>query len=50
MTRILVINPNTTQAMTDEIAAAARTVARPGTVITCVSPDAGPRSIEGFAD
>lgn len=50
MTRILVINPNTTQAMTDEIAAAARAVARPDTEITCVSPEAGPRSIEGFAD
>ena len=50
MTRILVVNPNTTQAMTDEIAAAARAVARPDTEITCVSPEAGPRSIEGFAD
>jgi len=50
VTRILVINPNTTQAMTDEIAAAARAVARPGTEIDCVSPAAGPRSIEGHAD
>ena len=48
--RILVINPNTTQAMTDEISHAARTVAAPATEIDCTSPDGGPRSIEGFAD
>jgi allantoin racemase len=46
----LVINPNTTQAMTDEIGAVARAVAEPGTEIDCVSPASGPRSIEGFAD
>ena len=48
--RILVINPNTTQAMTDEIGHAARAVAAPTTEIDCTSPDGGPRSIEGFAD
>ncbi len=48
--KILVINPNTTQAMTDEIGIAARAVARPDTAIDCLSPDGGPRSIEGFAD
>lgn len=48
--KILVINPNTTQAMTDEIAAAASAVARPDTEIDCTSPAAGPRSIEGHAD
>ncbi len=48
--RILVINPNTTQAMTDEIAKVARAAAGPGTEIECVSPPAGPRSIEGFTD
>ena len=48
--RILVINPNTTQAMTDEIAVAARSVADKSTVIECVSPPAGPPSIEGYAD
>ena len=48
--RILVINPNTTQAMTDDIGRVARAAAAPGTAIECVSPDAGPRSIEGFAD
>ena len=48
--RILVINPNTTQAMTDDIGRVARAAAAPGTEIDCVSPPAGPRSIEGFAD
>jgi allantoin racemase len=48
--RILVINPNTTQVMTDEIAKVARASAAPGTEIDCISPDAGPRSIEGFTD
>lgn len=48
--RLLVINPNTTQAMTDEISHAARAVAAPTTEIDCTSPAGGPRSIEGFAD
>jgi allantoin racemase len=48
--RILVINPNTTQPMTDEIGKVARAAASPGTQIECVSPASGPRSIEGFAD
>lgn len=48
--RILVINPNTTQEMTDDIARVARAAASPGTEIDCVSPPAGPRSIEGFTD
>ena len=45
--KILVINPNTTQAMTDDIGAMARKHAQPGTEITAVSPRYGPRSIEG---
>jgi allantoin racemase len=48
--RILVINPNTTQAMTDDIGRVAKAAASPGTEIHCVSPPAGPRSIEGFTD
>ncbi len=48
--RLLVINPNTTQAMTTEIGAAARAVAASTTEVDCVSPSGGPRSIEGFAD
>lgn len=48
--RILVINPNTTQEMTDDIGRVARAAASPGTEIACVSPAGGPRSIEGFTD
>ena len=48
--RILVVNPNTTQGMTDEIGHVARAAAGPGTEIDCVQPAAGPRSIEGAAD
>src|SRR2546422_7404382 len=48
--RILVINPNTTQAMTDEIHRVALAAAGPGTEVETVQPKAGPRSIEGFAD
>jgi len=48
--RILVINPNTTAAMTEKIGAAARRVAAPGTEIVAVSPASGPVSIEGYYD
>ncbi len=48
--KIKVINPNTTQSMTDVIAAAARSVAAPGTEIIAVSPRHGPASIEGHYD
>ncbi|MBM3505682.1 MAG: aspartate/glutamate racemase family protein [Alphaproteobacteria bacterium] len=48
--RIKVINPNTTFSMTEKIAAAARTVAAPGTEILCTSPTMGPVSIEGHYD
>jgi allantoin racemase len=48
--RILVINPNTTQAMTDEIAKVALAAAGDGTEVETVQPKAGPRSIEGNAD
>jgi allantoin racemase len=50
MPKILVINPNTTQAMTDDIGRGARAVAAPDTEIEAISPAGGPRSIEGFAD
>ena len=36
--RILVVNPNTSVAMTEKIGAAARTVAAPGTEIVAVNP------------
>lgn len=45
--RLLVINPNTTEEMTRDIGEAARRYARPGTEIETVSPEWGPRSIEG---
>ena len=47
---IVVINPNTTVAMTTRIAATAKTVAQPGTKIIAIQPAAGPASIEGYAD
>jgi allantoin racemase len=48
--RIKIINPNTTQSMTDSIRTAARRAARPDTEIICVSPDKGPISIENHHD
>ncbi len=48
--RILVVNPNTTAAMTDKAGAAARAVAAPGTEIVAVNPAQGPVSIEGYYD
>jgi allantoin racemase len=48
--RITVINPNTTEAMTSVIAAAARAVAAPGTEIVAVTSPCGPASIEGHYD
>jgi allantoin racemase len=50
MPSLLVVNPNTTQAMTDDIARGARAAAGADTTIDCISPPAGPRSIEGFTD
>ena len=48
--RIKVINPNTTQSMTDKIGACARDAARAGTEIVAVSPAMGPVSIESHYD
>lgn len=48
--RIKVINPNTTQSMTDKIGACARAAARPGTEVIAVSPSMGPASIESHYD
>src|ERR1700760_478937 len=48
--RILIVNPNTTAAMTEKIGAAARAVAAPGTDIIAVNPADGPVSIEGYYD
>ncbi|OAF19917.1 aspartate/glutamate racemase family protein [Bradyrhizobium neotropicale] len=48
--RLHVVNPNTTATMTAKIAAAARAVALPDTVIDARQPTMGPVSIEGFYD
>ena len=48
--RIAVINPNTTQSMTEVIAAAARGAASPGTDIAAITARSGPVSIEGHYD
>jgi len=47
---IQVINPNTSQAMTETIGAAARSVAAPTTEILAVCPSQGVPSIEGHFD
>jgi len=47
---LLLINPNTSEAMTAGIAAAARAVAFPGTTVHATQPTFGPRSIEGHYD
>lgn len=48
--QLLIVNPNTSEAMTAGIAAAARAVAAPGTTIVATQPSFGPRSIEGHYD
>src|SRR6201996_9360862 len=50
MMRILVVNPNTTSAMTAKIAATAQGVVAEGTEIIAVNPSDGPVSIEGYYD
>ena len=47
---ILVVNPNTTPAMTAAIGRAAARVAAPGTRVVAVNPETGPESIEGYYD
>ena len=47
---ILVINANTTQAMTDAIGVTARSYARPDTHITAISARYGSRSIQGHLE
>ena len=48
--KILVVNPNTSAAMTEEIAAAARAVAGSGTQIDCVAPHFGASAIDSAAE
>lgn len=48
--RILLVNPNTTAAMTATIAAAARAAAAPSSEIVAVTSRHGPASVEGYFD
>jgi allantoin racemase len=48
--KLLLVNPNTSRAMTEGMAEAARAVAAPGTVVTGCQPGFGPASIEGHYD
>ncbi|AIO34326.1 aspartate/glutamate racemase family protein [Burkholderia pseudomultivorans] len=48
--KIKLINPNTTQRMTDAMGRCAREVAAAGTTVAAVSPPMGPPSIEGYYD
>lgn len=50
MTRIWVINPNTTEAMTAAIERCALAVVAPGTSVTGITPRSGPPSIESHYD
>jgi allantoin racemase len=50
VTHIWVINPNTTQAMTDKIADCARAVAGDAVIVTGVTSEIGPESIESHYD
>ncbi|TRW79854.1 Asp/Glu racemase [Mycolicibacterium sp. 018/SC-01/001] len=50
MTLIWVVNPNTTEAMTDAIARNARAVVAPGTTVVGITPHTGPPSIESHYD
>jgi allantoin racemase len=47
---IHVVNPNTTQSMTDKIGAAAQKAAAADTHVLVTQPDMGPVSIEGYYD
>lgn len=48
--RILVLNPNTTEAFTEAIAKTAADVRSAGTEVICMNPTAGPSSIESEYD
>ncbi len=48
--RITLINPNTSRAMTDKIAVAAREAAGPGVEIVAVNPEHGAAAIESHGD
>lgn len=47
---IVIINPNSTESMTQKCAAAGQSIAGPGTNITGLNPAHSPASIQGFYD
>ncbi|HZS88218.1 MAG TPA: aspartate/glutamate racemase family protein [Chloroflexota bacterium] len=48
--KLLIVNPNTSEAMTRTIDQAAHLYAGPGTEIVTLQPPRGPRSVEGYLD
>ncbi|HEV7851929.1 MAG TPA: aspartate/glutamate racemase family protein, partial [Mycobacterium sp.] len=48
--KILVLNPNTSETMTAQIAAAARAVANAGTEIDCMAPCFGAAAVDSAAE
>ncbi|HEX5762911.1 MAG TPA: aspartate/glutamate racemase family protein [Solirubrobacterales bacterium] len=48
--RVCLLNPNSTEAMTDEMVAAARAVASTGTEIEGITASEAPATIEGYRD
>jgi allantoin racemase len=50
VTRIWVVNPNSTEAMTDAITRSAQAVVAPGTAVTGITSRTGPPSIESHHD
>jgi allantoin racemase len=50
MSRILLLNPNTSGSMTERMLAAARDAAGPGTVLLATQPSWGTSSVEGYYD
>ncbi|WP_394327486.1 aspartate/glutamate racemase family protein, partial [Haladaptatus sp. W1] len=48
MNTILVLNPNTSEAMTEDIAKSAEQAASPQTETIVTNPDIGPESLESY--
>jgi allantoin racemase len=48
--RLCLLNPNSTESMTEEMSAAARAVASPGTEVAGVTATSAPPTIEGYRD
>jgi len=48
--RVVIVNPNTTQAVTDLLVREARAVAAPGIEVLGITADAGVAAIDSLAD